>query len=569
MPLVDYDATQRALASMKSDRESYDSHWLELQDFFLPRRGRWLSRGKGSESDRGRKVNQKLVDPTPRLAVRTAAAGIHAGSTNPATPWFKLETPDPELTEYKTVARWLYSVENLIRSVFERCNVYSVLPSLYGDGITFGTAPMSILEHPTQVIQCVPSAIGSYYLGTNYEGGVDTKYCEYKMTATHMQDQFGKQNLPPNVLSALQQSNKQSYFDVLHIIEPNSGRQYGNFSAQHMPFRSAYLMQGEGVEKRVLKESGFEDNPLAALRWETTEITDPYGSSPGMDALGCAKAMQVQQKRKAQAIDKHVDPPMVADPALRNEASSLLPGDITYSGFTPNGTAPRFQPAYIIKPELAGLMADIEDVRRLVEEAMYTNLFLAITRADPRNASVPEIAARREEQILGLGPMLQNHRDGLIKPLIDRTFYIMMRQGRLPRPPPELEGVDLKVEMIGILAQALKAVRSTGIERFMGYVGMVAKAQADAGEAPTALDKVDLDQSIDEYALAIGVPPTVVRGDDDVAAIREGRAQAQQEAQELAAAEQGANALKSGATAAKTLSETPVGAGNALEAVAG
>lgn len=561
---ISIDSAERALASMKQERQSYDPHYRELQDFFLPRRGRWL---ENTEKSRGNKMNQKLVDPTPRFAVRTAAAGIHAGSTNPSIPWFKLATPDPELTEWPGVANWLYAVENRMRDVFERSNVYSVLPSLYGDGITFGTAPMAVLEHPTKVIQCVPSAIGSYYLATNYEGVVDTRYCEYKMTAEHMAQQFGNEVLPNSVQRALSEKSKQTYFDVLHVIEPNSGRDYGNYSAQHMAIRSCYMMLGS--EKTILKESGFEDNPLATLRWETTEITDPYGSSPGMDALGCAKAMQLQQKRKAQAIDKHIDPPMVGDPGLQNQPSTLLPAGITYAGFTANGSAPKFQPAYLLKPELSGIMADIEDIRALVEEAMYVNLFMAITRADPRNASVPEIDARRAEQILGLGPMLQNHRDGLIKPLIDRTFYIMMRQGRLPPPPPEMEGMDLKIEMIGSLHQALKAIQSTGLERFSGFVGSLAKLQTDAGAEPTILDKLDFDQVADEMGIALGVPPTILRSDDSVAEIREQRQAQQAEQQALANAEQEANALNSAAGAAKQASEAKINGESVLDAVAG
>lgn len=559
--MIDYEKTRSALASMKHERASYDPHYLELQEFYSPRRGRWLSKS-ASETSRGNKMNQKLVDPTPRFAVRTAAAGIHAGSTNPAMPWFKLTTPDNELNEYPGVSRWLYTVEQLMRDVFERSNVYSVLPTLYGDGITFGTAPMTTIEHQKRVIHCVPSPIGSYYLATNYDGQVDTKYCEYKMTTSHMIDQFGDK-CPTVVQAAANNKQTQQYFDVLHVIEPNGTRQYDTYDSTNMPWRSAYLMQG--AEHTVLKESGFEDNPLSVLRWETTEITDPYGSSPGMDALGSAKAMQVQQKRKAMAIDKHVDPPMVADPALQNMPSSLLPAGVTYAGFTATGSAPKFQPAYVIKPELSGILADIEDIRNLVNQAMYVDLFLAITRADPRNASVPEIAARREEQILGLGPMLQNHRDGVIKPLIDRTFYIMMRQGRLPPPPPELEGVELRVEMIGMLAQALKAVQGTTIERFGVYVAQMAVAQANAGEPPTALDKLDVDQAIDEYGLAIGVPPTVIRGDDQVAQLRDQRAQVAQQQQQL----QGVGAIEQASKAAKNLSETKVGEGNALEAMAG
>lgn len=558
MPVV-YQEKIRQLQALKQDRQSWDAHYRELQEFFLPRRGRWI---ENSASTRGNKVNQRLVDPTPRFAARTLASGMHAGSTNPAMPWFKLTTPDPEMLEFPSIGQWLYTVESRMRDVFERSNVYAVLPMLYGDGGVFGTAPMTVLDHPTRVIHCVPSPIGSYYLFTNADGQVVGKYCEYKMTVQQMADTFGIEKCSQAVRSAYASKQFMQYHDVLHVIEPNSGRAYGAFDSANMPWRSCYL-EMSNAENRILKESGFEDNPLAVLRWETTEITDAYGSSPGMDALGCAKAMQVQQKRKAQAIDKHIDPPMVGDPALRNEPSTLLPAGITYAGFTPNGAAPKFQPAYLLKPELGGIMEDIKDIRELVQTAMYTDLFLAITIANPRDATVAEIVERREEKILMLGPVLQNHRDGLIKPLIDRTFYVMMRQGLLPPPPPELEGVDLKVELVGLLAQALKAVASTGIERFMGFVGQVAKAQADAGEAPTSLDKIDLDQAIDEYGISIGVPPTIIRGDDDVAALREERAQAAQ-AQQMAAA---AQPVKDVAQAAKLASETQVGGTTALNAM--
>ena len=48
-----------------------------------------------------------------------------------------------------------------------------------------------------------------------------------------------------------------------------------------------------------------------------------------MDALGDIKQLQLEQKRKAQAIDKNVNPPMIADPSMKNEPASLLPGAVT------------------------------------------------------------------------------------------------------------------------------------------------------------------------------------------------------------------------------------------------
>lgn len=560
MPVVYKEKTDR-LSSLKQDRNSWDAHYRELQEFFLPRRSRWI---EAAPSMRGQKMNQRLVDPTPRLAARTLASGMHSGSTNPAMPWFKLQTPDIEMMEFPAVAHWLYIVEQTLRDVFERSNVYSVLPSLYADAGVFGTAPMNVLEHPSRVIHCVPSAVGSYYLATSYDGTVDTKYCEYKMTARQMIQEFGENKVSERVKTAAKSNDRASYFDVLHVIEPRNDRRWDDYSAGNMPFTSCYLELNNG-EQTVLRDSGFEDNPIAALRWEVTEITDAYGSSPGMDALGCSKALQVQQKQKAKAIDKLVDPPMVGDPSMSKQPSTLIPGGVTWAGFTPTGSAPKFQPAYVIRPELQAMLMDIQDLRELTQAAMYTDLFLAITMADPRNATVPEIVERREEKILMLGPVLQNHRDGLLKPLIDRTFYICMRRGMLPPPPPELEGVDLKVEMIGLLAQALRAVNSAGVERFVGFAGQLAKLQADAGEAPTAFDKVNFDQALDEYGIALGVPPTVIRSDEQVEQIRAGRAKAQQ-AQAAAAAAQPVQQL---AGAAKDLSETKVGGQSALDAMVG
>jgi hypothetical protein len=555
-----YKLAKTRLAEMKSERESWDPHWKDLQDYFLTRRGRWIT---DSQTARGNKRNSKLVDPTPKFAARTLGAGMHAGSTNPATPWFRLTTPDPELMERPAVSQWLYAVENQMRDVFARTNLYSVLPSLYMEAGVFGTAPVLMLEHPTKVIHFVPKTVGSYYLATNSEGAIDTMYCEYKMTTRQIVEDFGVEKVSDTVKQEYEQGKRNALHDVLHVIEPNSGRKPDAFDNQNMAFASMYFESGSSDERPPLRKSGFEDNPIAAFRWETTEITDPYGSSCGMDALGVAKALQVQQRQKAQAIDKLVDPPMVGDPALEQKPSTLIPAGITYAGFTPNGSAPKFQPAYVIKPELQGLLLDIENTVDLIDKAMYVDIFFAITRADPRNATTIEIDARKEEQILALGPVLQNHKGGLVVPIIDRTFNCMARQGRLPPPPPELEGVNLKVEMIGALDQAFRSIASGKLDRFTGFVGAIAKAQADAGQAVTAFDKWDTDQSIDEYAAAIGVPPSVVRGDDDVAKMREQRAQAQAAQQQAAMAQP----LKDASIAAKNLSETQVGNTTALDAV--
>ena len=115
----------------------------------------------------------------------------------------------------------------------------------------------------------------------------------------------------------------------------------------------------------------------------------------------------------------------------------------------------------------------------------------------------------------------------------------------LPPPPKELQGLDLSVEYISVMAQAMKLTGITGIERFMAFAGNLAQAK------PEVLDKVNFDQALDEYANMVGTPPSMVHDDDTVAKMRQQRAQQEQAMQQAAMAQQGAET-------AKTLADTQI-----------
>lgn len=72
---------------------SWFAHWRELSDHILPRRGAFLR--PRSRSDRGGKLNGRLLDNTAMLAARTLSSGLMAGLTSPARPWFRLGIGSP------------------------------------------------------------------------------------------------------------------------------------------------------------------------------------------------------------------------------------------------------------------------------------------------------------------------------------------------------------------------------------------------------------------------------------------------------------------------------------------
>ena len=142
----------------------------------------------------------------------------------------------------------------------------------------------------------------------------------------------------------------------------------------------------------------------------------------------------------------------------------------------------------------------------------------------------------------------------MLDPLIDIAFEIHVRQNLIPPPPEALQGEELKVEYISIMAQAQKLVGIGGVERFTGFVGQMAAVN------PEVLDKIDVDQIVDVYGDMTSVPPSIIRTDEMVAEIRAGRQQQQQAMQQ-------AEMLKTGASAAKDLSQAKLDEDSALDAL--
>jgi hypothetical protein len=275
-------------------------------------------------------------------------------------------------------------------------------------------------------------------------------------------------------------------------------------------------------QAKMLRESGYDYFPVLAPRWEVSG-EDVYGTScPGMETLGDIRQLQLGEKRGAQAIEKMVNPPMVAPTALKTVRTSLLPGDITYSDEREGQKG--FRPAHEVNPRIQELEMKQDQVRNRIRRAFFEDLFLMLASSDRRQITAREVEERHEEKLLALGPVLEQLNQDLLDPLIDITFDIMLKQGLLPPAPQELEGVPLKVEYVSIMAQAQKLVGVSGLERFAGFVGNLVSQTGN----PALLDKVDTDQLIDVYADQISVPSEVVRSDEDVAAMRQERAQAQQ-----------------------------------------
>jgi hypothetical protein len=188
------------------------------------------------------------------------------------------------------------------------------------------------------------------------------------------------------------------------------------------------------------------------------------------------------------------------------------------------------RPVYTPGPARARLVElKIRQHEARVDQAFFADLWLMLASSEGQKMTATEVTRRQEEKMLQLGPVLQRLEDELLDPLIDRSLSILFRAGLAPQAPPEVQGMELKVEYVSILAQAQKLVAIQGVHELTAYVSSIAAAQEAAGMPPDVLDKFDTDAAVDEVADMLGTPPELVRSDDDVKAIRQQRAQQQQQ----------------------------------------
>ena len=544
------------LKHLHEARLSWWRHWGELAAYLLPRRYKWLI--TANEWRRGSPINQRIIDSSATVAARVCASGMMSGITSPSRPWFRLTVQDDAVAAMPDVKLWLDAVVDSMEKAMASSNYYVAKAIQYLDLVIFGTAPMIIYEDPVRVLRCFNPCAGEYYAAAGPSFTVDTLYRKFTMTIDQLVREFGVENCSPSIQEAYKnRTNLDRELIVNHAIEPNpnyipEGGSLGKTGVPaHFMYREVYWEEG-GSGEDVLRVRGFLDQPFSCPRWDA-ESNEAYGRSPAMDALGDVKQLQLQQKRKSQAIDKEVNPPMVADISMKNFPASLRPGEVTYVTGT-NGVG--FKPAFQTQMNLANLKTDMDDVRTRIKAVFFNDLFLMISNLDTVRTAT-EIDARKEEKLIQLGPVLERFEAEGLNPDVDRIFKIMARAGRFPPPPQQLDLSKLRVTYVSMLAEAQRASSTSAIERVAQFIGGLAAA------VPSVLDNMNTDEMVETYADLMGVSPKILRSPDAMKQMRDARNKAQQQQaamQQSMAAAQGA----------QTLSKTDVGGGqNALQAVLG
>lgn len=557
-PLKDH--VTRRHASLIRDRQSHETDWRDIKDYILPEHG-ILDHSEHSQHAGKPQSHDKIFDGTATRAMNVLGAGLMGGLTSPSRPWFRLTTPSPQLNERADVRAWLYRVEERMRAMFARTNLYKALHHTYIELAGFGTGAIGVQRDTRTGLRFRPFTAGEYYIAQGPNDEVNAMYRDLWLSVGQMVDEFGLENCSEPVRNLYREGQLDELRRVVHAVEVYRHDLWDIPYLEGKGFVSAYYEYGTGrgrgraKDGEFLRVRGFDRFPALAPRWFTVGA-QAYGVGQGKQVLADTRTLQAESEIKLVALDKEARPPVVA-PGARGEVEvNTMPDGITYDTSQPAGTGQGARPLYQVRPNLQAIMADIQDLRYQIRQGLFNDLFLLLASQNDHQMTAREVAERHEEKMMMLGPVLERLHDELLTPLIDQAFDLMGELGVLPEPPEDLSGQELKVEYISILAQAQRMVGLSALEQFAGFVGNIATVR------PEVLDKIDPDELVEVYGDRVGVPPDVLVSDEDVMQVREQRAQQAAQQARLEQAQQGAEV-------GRTLADIDVTGGNAVAAMLG
>lgn len=532
----------RRFEVLKDERRPMEGVYRDIQKYLMPEGGRFLEGDVGDPEAEDPEIDlSHIFDSTPMRAADTAASGLHGGLTSPSTQWFSFFVGDYRDFRDRApqdVKDWTLNAQKCVRDIMANSNFYAAIQRAYKEEIACGTAAMLVCPDDYTVARYKTLTMGEYWLGGGEDNRIHTMYRKASKTARDIVSTYGKERTPKCVLDALEK-NPDKKFHIVQAIQP--WNYFGNAPQGDRRFRYEDVRWVEGCSQQdpILYRGGYITRPFVAVRWADSGDSVYGRSSPGIMSLPDNKQLQLLVAQINQNIEWQTDPAW----AIHESAKEILgkgirPGSVvSYSGDPQSRMVTPIIPGNFIAVDSA--MMKQQDLRQLARDAHF-NQYFALIQDKQKEMTATEIMQLIQEKSDLLGPVVTQNMSELLVPNLDRTFEIAVDVDMLPPAPERIQGQALRPYFMSSLAIAQKQASRSGDNIFLQW--LAAAAQMDR----TVLDGVNFDAWRNAYAEDGTIQGDIIRGDDDVEAVRRQRRQEQQRAaqmQELAQAAQTAETL--------------------------
>jgi len=549
-------------SSLEEEKRTMLNHFQEITDLILPQR----SDVTFVSQTPGRRRGVYRYDSTAPEACELLAASMAGSLTSPAYQWFELEFEDESLNKRTSVKKWLETASRTVMTWVARSNFYTEIVSAYQDLAGYGTTAVKSRERAPGVkggfqgIVYETLPVRSFKFNEGDSGKAESFFFDVELTPKQAMDRWGKnpffKGFSRRIADLLSSGDARAMTEkvkFLHVIMPRQDPAVQQYPApaDKQPFSSLVI---EVETQHVVLESGFYESPIAVVRWSKNSDDASWGRGPGMKSLPLVKSLNKAVELSFRAWARDIDPPLVIPNKAVIGSVRTFAGGITYVR----------RDAKIEQLYSGGRwdvsQMNINEMREQVREMFWYSTLRPMKDSPAMTATEAQIRYELMNRLLG--PTFGRLTYELFDPLVYRTFNILLRAGMIEDPPQEVfaamsdeEGPELKIRYMSPMARAQRSQELAAIERAYALAGMVAQTTGD----PTVLDNYDPDETLRVAHEVLGAPAVMLRSKDDVASLRQARAEQQQQLAEQVETAQEASVLNELASAAAKVQQAKNG----------
>lgn len=458
-----------------------------------------------SKSTPGEQKTDELIDTTGVSASLEMVNGLSQNLIGPR--FFALRASNREVNNNEAVKWYLSIVADITHEQLFSSNFRSQFNSWLRSLVVFGTG--NIFSEYTTELNFRDWDIASYLIKENSKGIVDTVMGKIVYTARQASQEWDDPGR--SVVEAMKnEKDWEKLFEFIFQVRPREKWNPRFRDSTNMPFESVYVSVKDKV---IVSEGGFREFPYAVARW-TKAPNEIWGRGEGTFLLPEVRAMQAMKRDFLECGNRHNNPAL--------EVLASFPGTVKMGPRAINFVQEMGTIKAVDQHALGNFVITkevLEMQQEVVRKGFKNDIFVQLANLKGDRRTTVEIRERIAEGLQRLGPPIFLLLNEGLSPLIERTVFLLIRNGILPRVPPELQGQQFEIEYLGRLVLQLKSHQAAGAQDWLFMIGEVSKI------FPEATDVVNIDSVVRRFGETSGVNVDDMNSEEEVEAIRQERAE--------------------------------------------
>ena len=438
----------------------------------------------------GTKRTTEIYDQTPMLDAEDMVSGLKQILIPSGQMFFAIKTNDQNTDSIQRYTSML--TERAHEAIF-KSNFITEFDEVLRSLIIFG--PASIFSEWTVKtgLNYKNNILGTYQFIENSKRLVDGILITVEYNPMQAIEEFTEGKVGKEVVDASNDVNKRNtVFKFIYYIRPREiiNPSLSSTFTGNMAWEQTIVNE---KEKEIVEESGFPEFPYHNARWKRP-ANEKHGRGIGTEILPQIKVLDRATRGWIDVGNKWADPamevlssfdgPYRVTPGARNTVREIPTGKAIDSNL--NGNFPFTE-------------ASLDRQQAIIDRAFFRDAFSPLETLTGDRRTTLEIRERIRQTWHKIGPPVARVWYEQLESCMTRSVLLLIRNGVVPQPPPELEGVNFGLEFVGPFALEMRSQQTKAFQEWVSVVGNMEAV------FPGATDNVDSDDAIMRMGRTFGV----------------------------------------------------------------